>query len=166
MSPTPELNPVRIVEILNRHQVRYVIIGGIAAQLQDLPVPATIDIDLTPARDNENLEHLAAAFDELDAMLYSADEGGTWFPRHPVEYWAQYDTLHLISNHGPLDIVFVPDGAPGGFDALAPAALEVSIDTEPVLVIAPATWVALKEASGRAKDLEHLNHYYERRDNT
>jgi hypothetical protein len=72
--------------------VKYVIIGGIAAQLHDLPVPATVDIDVTPARDHENLERLARAFDELKAGLYTAEEAGTWFPRTPVEQWAQYDT--------------------------------------------------------------------------
>jgi hypothetical protein len=47
-----------MVRVLNRHGVRYVVIGGIAAQLHDLPVPATVDIDVKPARDRPNLEHL------------------------------------------------------------------------------------------------------------
>jgi hypothetical protein len=37
--PTPELDPAGIVRALNRHGVRYVIIGGIAAQVNDLPLP-------------------------------------------------------------------------------------------------------------------------------
>jgi hypothetical protein len=111
----PELDPDAIVRALNRHGVRYVIIGDIAAQLQDLPVPATVDIDVTPARDRKNLERLARAFDELEAGLYTAEEAGTWFPRTPVEHSAQYDTLHLMTLRGPIDIVFVPDGAPRGY---------------------------------------------------
>jgi hypothetical protein len=107
----PDLDPGAIARVLNRHGVRFVIIGGIAAQLHDLPVPATVDIDVTPARDRQNLERLARAFDELDAGLYTADEAGTWFPRTPVEHWSQYDTLHLMTIHGPIDIVFAPDGA-------------------------------------------------------
>jgi hypothetical protein len=36
----PELDPGTIVRVLNEHGVRYVIIGGIAAEIHDLPVPA------------------------------------------------------------------------------------------------------------------------------
>lgn len=54
----PDLDAAAIVRSLNRHGVQFVIIGGIAAQLHDLPIPATVDIDVTPARDHQNLEHL------------------------------------------------------------------------------------------------------------
>lgn len=157
----PELDPGAVIRCLNGRGVRYVVIGGMAAQLHDLPVPATLDIDITPARDQKNLERLAKAFDDLDAALYTADDAGTWFPRIPVEHWAQYDTLHLMTSGGPLDIVFAPDGAPAGYDDLARAASRADIDDEPVLVISIATWEALKQATGRAKDLEHLDRYYE-----
>jgi hypothetical protein len=53
-------------------------------------VPATVDIDVTPSHDRKNLERLADSFDELEAGLYSVDDGATWFPRRPVENWAQY----------------------------------------------------------------------------
>ena len=105
------LNPAAIVEVLVRHGVRFVVIGGVAAMVHDLPLPATIDIDVTPDRQVGNLERLALAFNELEAGLLTADAGGTWFPRHPIENWASYDTLHLMTNFGPLDIVFTPDGA-------------------------------------------------------
>jgi hypothetical protein len=157
----PDLDPAAIVRVLNNHRVRYVVIGGIAAQIHDLPVPATVDIDLTPDRGKQNLERLANAFDELEAGLYTAEERGSWFPRLPVDNWAQYDTLHLMTIHGPLDIVFAPDGASRGYDDLAPGAERLTLDGEPLLVITAATWVALKQASGRAKDLEHLDLYYE-----
>lgn len=152
-----------MIRVLNRHGVRYVLIGGVAAQLHNLPVPATVDLDLTPARDRRNLERLAAAFDELHAGLLTSDPGGTWFPRHPVSNWAQYDTLHLITLNGPLDIVFTPDGASRGYADLSRRSVQLSIDDEPVLVITTATWEALKQASGRAKDLEHLDTYYQHR---
>lgn len=136
-------------------------IGGIAAQIRDLPLPATVDLDITPARDDSNLTALADAFDELEAGLLTADEHGTWFPRVPVEHWAQYDTLHLMTKHGPLDIVFVPDGAERGFADLESDASPVEVGGTTPLVISVRTWVRLKEASGRAKDLEHLDRYSE-----
>jgi hypothetical protein len=89
-----------LIGALNAHGVRFVLIGGIAAQIHDLPVPATIDVDITPARDKENLDRLVEVFEELSAMLLTADDTGTWFPRRPAENWAQYDTLHLVTQHG------------------------------------------------------------------
>ena len=159
----PDLDIPGIVRVLNAHKVRYVVIGGVAALVHNLPLPATVDIDVTPSRDKKNLERLAAAFDTLEAGLLTAEEPGTWFPRHPVENWAQYDTLHLMTKHGPLDIVFAPDGAPRGFDDLQGSAHEqpVQADDAPALVISVATWEQLKQASGRAKDLEHLDRFYE-----
>jgi hypothetical protein len=161
VASTPELDAGAIVRVLNRHGVRYVVIGGMAAQLHELPVPATIDIDVTPARDRKNLERLAGAFDELEAGLYSAEKTGTWFPRTPVEYWAQYDTLHLMTMFGPIDIVFVPDGAPTGFAELSKQAQRIRLNGEPVLVLTVRAWETLKQAAGRAKDLAHLDAYYE-----
>ncbi|MGH9132540.1 MAG: hypothetical protein ACRDZZ_01290 [Ilumatobacteraceae bacterium] len=98
-------------------------------QIHDLPVPATVDIDVTPARDRKNLERLARAFDELEAGLLTAEEAGTWFPRTPIELWSQYDTLHLMTNAGPIDIVFAPDGAPSGYADLADDAVSAELDT-------------------------------------
>ena len=144
----PDLDIPGVVRALNAHRVRYVVIGGVAALVHNLPVPATVDIDVTPSRDPKNLERL---------------EPGTWFPRHPVENWAQYDTLHLMTRYGPLDIVFAPDGAPRGFEDLQASAEKhpVQADDAPALVISVATWEQLKQASGRAKDLEHLDRFYE-----
>lgn len=93
----PDLDIAAIVRVLEAHGVDFVVIGGAAAVVRDLPVPATVDIDITPSRSDANLERLAAAFDELDAALLTAEPDGTWFPRRPVENWAQYDTLHLIT---------------------------------------------------------------------
>ena len=65
----PDLDIAGVVRTLNAHGVRYVVIGGVAAMVHDLPLPATVDIDVTPSRDSKNLERLAKAFDALEAGL-------------------------------------------------------------------------------------------------
>jgi len=118
----PDLSIPDIIRTLNECGVRYVVIGGVAALVHDLPLPATIDLDVTPSRDDANLERLADAFDALDAALLTADDEGAWFPRRPVGNWRQYDTLHLVTRFGLFDIVFEPDGAPRGYDDLVTSA--------------------------------------------
>jgi hypothetical protein len=161
----PELDIPGLVRVLNRFGVHYVVIGGAAALVHDLPLPATVDLDVTPATDQENLSRLADAFDELQAGLLTADEPGTWFPRRPVENWAQYETLHLITNLGLLDIVQTPDGAPRGYHDIVDEADERPVLAEDAraLVISIDTWERLKLATGRAKDLEQLDRFYDQR---
>jgi len=66
-----------------------------------------------------------------------------------------------MSKYGPLDLVFVPDGAAPGYADLAASADDQQVAGSEALVITVATWERLKEASGRAKDLEHLDLYRE-----
>ncbi|MCL1586917.1 MAG: hypothetical protein M3092_00745 [Actinomycetia bacterium] len=56
-----------------------------------------------------------------------------------MENWAQYDTLHLITSFGPLDIVFFPDGAPNGYSGLVPEATRGSLEGQSVVVISVQT---------------------------
>lgn len=158
-----ELDIAGIVRVLNDRRVEYVVIGGVAALAHDLPVPATIDIDVTPKRERRNLQRLAAAFDDLEAALLRADAGGTWFPREPVENWSRYETLHLVTKLGQLDIVFSPDGAPNGFSELVGRStmLDLGIGNARARVISISAWEELKLASGREKDLEHLSLFYQ-----
>src|ERR1700682_1017617 len=63
-----EFDPQRVVEVLNRHQVEYVLVGGYAAQLYGARRP-TYDIDITPSTTLENLHRLSAALRELGAGI-------------------------------------------------------------------------------------------------
>ena len=72
------MTPLQAEEIfacLDRHQVRYVLIGGLAAVLHGSPLP-TLDIDICPLREPENLERLAAALDAMDARIRTAGLAG------------------------------------------------------------------------------------------
>ncbi len=45
---SPEFRPEAILEVLERHRVRYVLIGGFAAAIHGSPY-VTTDVDITPA---------------------------------------------------------------------------------------------------------------------
>ena len=149
-----EFNPSAIVEVLSRHKVSYVLIGGYAALLQGSGM-STIDIDIVPARARSNLANLAAALRELDAKIRAA---GT----EPLPFSASEESLqgvsvlNLTTRFGDLDLAFAPSGFAAGFDALRVGAREMTIDGVHVLVASLDDVIASKEAAGRDKDFEAL----------
>ncbi|HEX7421383.1 MAG TPA: hypothetical protein VF505_15945, partial [Thermoanaerobaculia bacterium] len=63
MSAAP-FDPLRILKTLNRHDVRFVIIGGIAGRLWG-STTVTNDLDICYGRDRANLANLASALTDL-----------------------------------------------------------------------------------------------------
>jgi hypothetical protein len=163
MVEVPRLDIQKLFEELEKEKVQYVVIGGIAAQQLGLPVPATVDLDITPKRSVENYRSLSRFFENVGAALFTAEDGGTWFPYHLLENWIQYSTLHLLTRFGLLDLVFSPEGAPSGYSELAPNSQVLSMELLKIRLITEKQWVALKVAAGREKDIEHLYLYYKDR---
>ena len=151
-----QLRLTELIAALTRNAVDFVVIGGVAAQLHRLPMPATVDLDITPSRTPENLTRLAKVFDEIDAALATAGEYGTWFPRHPISNWAQYDMIHLVTKFGLLDLVFAPEGSEDGFNELIRESQKLQIGKQVVRVISVEAWERLKIATKRDKDIFHL----------
>jgi hypothetical protein len=114
-------DPERILKALARRQVRYVLIGATAARLQGFP-RVTADADITPARDADNLERLAAALRDLEARVYteSVPEGLPFSCDSSA--LARARVWNLITAAGRLDIIFEPSGT-RGYDDLAASAV-------------------------------------------
>jgi hypothetical protein len=114
-------DPERILKALARRQVRYVLVGAIAARLQGFP-RLTADADITPARDADNLERLSAALRDLDARVYTESvPEGLPFSCEPGML-ARAGVWNLITDAGRLDVIFEPSGT-GGYDDLAASAV-------------------------------------------
>lgn len=62
------LDAQRILEELARHEVNFVLVGGMAAQTHG-NTRMTNDVDLIPAPDTHNLERLTEALRALDARV-------------------------------------------------------------------------------------------------
>jgi hypothetical protein len=141
--------------VLERHGVRYVVVGALAAAAAGAPV-VTRDLDITPAREVENLERLEAALRELDARLRTAsDVVGVPFPIE-AEVLAGAEIWTLATRVGELEVVFEPAGT-RGFDDLRRGATRLEIaDGVDVLVASLADVVRSKEASATAKDVAQL----------
>lgn len=153
--PPPPFRPEEILAALARHEVRYVLIGGLAATLRGSPYP-TADVDITPASDRPNLGRLAAALRDLGAKLRI--EGH----QEPVEWpldersFDQGTTWTFTTRFGFVDVCIRPDGTQGFADLRRDASAEQLTDTLTVWVASLADVIRSKEAAGRDKDLRAL----------
>lgn len=154
----PELSDDHVAAIcgvLVDHGVRFVIIGGMAARLHDTG-HATIDVDICPSTDDANLANLAAALRELAARLrVEGDPDGVPFDPHP-DALRQVTMMTLITQYGPLDLCFAPDGFPEGYDTLNEHASIIVVAAVDLPVASLEDIVASKRAAGRPKDIVAL----------
>ena len=152
----PALNPAAIVAALNRHQVRYVVIGAFAAIAQQAPMPATRDIDLTPDTSQENLAGLSQALTDLGARIRTeAAPYGLVFA-HDATSLAAAEVWNLVCADGEFDISFHPSGFAGGYAQLAVNAHRLRVGDVEVVVADLADVIQSKESAGRPKDLRVL----------
>lgn len=152
----PSFHPAAIVAALNRHEVRYVVIGAFAAIAQQAPIPATRHIDITPDASTENLARLSRALTELGARLRTeAEPHGLPF-RHDATSLAAADVWNLICADGEFDLTFRPSGFAAGYAQLAAGAHRLRVGDVEVVVADLADVIHSKESAGRSKDLQVL----------
>ena len=146
-------NGEAIVEVLHRHGVDFILIGGFAAVAQGSPIP-TNDIDITPVQEHDNFAKLSAALSELNAMVRA--EGVDPLPfTHDADSLAAVQVWNLTTTYGDLDISLVPTGT-RGYDDLRRDAVEIDLRGTPVLIASLADIVRSKAAAGRDKDRRAL----------
>jgi predicted nucleotidyltransferase len=148
VSTPPELDVPAVLEVLRRHEVEFVLIGGLATIHWGSPF-LTWDIDITPQRSIENLDRLSAALTELDAHIRSGDEAFAF--SHTGRSLADSGVWNLRTPHGDLDISFVPNGTQG-FDDLNRDASDERIAGIEVRVASLADIIRSKQAANRPKD--------------
>lgn len=147
---SPEFEPGRLVEVLARHAVEYVLIGGFATVQHGSPF-LTQDLDITPAKSAGNLARLSAALDDLNALVRtSAEPDGLPFA-HDGSSLGDALVWNLSTDFGDLDISFVPDGT-SGFDDLRRDADIIEIHGIEVRVASLADVIRSKQAANRPKD--------------
>jgi hypothetical protein len=147
---TVEFRPEALLEVLARHGVRHVLIGGFAGVIHGSPY-VTTDIDVVPDETPPNLERLSAALDELHARVWTETEPAGLPFDHDATSLAAARTWNLITDHGRLDITFEPSGT-RGYGDVARDAVHLTILGAEVDVASLADVIRSKEAAGREKD--------------
>lgn len=155
MSAFVPYEPDLLLEVLERHRVRYVVVGGFAAQLRGSPFD-TVDVEITPERTHRNLTRLVKALEELGARIrVDGDAEQPELVLEPVSI-ERFQNLALITTHGNLDICLIPDGTRGYGDLRKGASRERITETLEISVASLADVIRSKEAAGREKDRLHL----------
>ncbi len=149
MDPATSFQPERVIQLLGRHGVRYVLIGGLAAVTHGSPL-VTQDIDLCYARDIDNLGLLAAALREVNSRLRGADADLPF--RMDTRTLRSGDVFTLTTDVGWIDILGTPAGS-SGYDDLARTAETFDLFGYRVLVASVDDLIRMKRAAGRPKDL-------------
>lgn len=146
----PRLRARPILECLDRHQVRFILIGGLASIHWGSPFP-TEDIDITPERSKDNLDRLSAALTELGAKVRTqAEPDGLPFA-HTGASLADAGVWNLVTEYGDFDISFVPNGTEGYTDLVRDAATDTVHGVE-IRVASLADIIRSKQAANRPKD--------------
>lgn len=147
-----EFRPRGLLEQLAASGVDFVVIGGIAATLHGSE-RATFDLDICPAPDPANLDALADALVELGAALRGIDDDLPFVP--DARTLAGVEILTLITRLGALDVILHPPGSPP-YAQLRRRATVVDLGEAELRVAAVDDLIAMKETTGRAKDVEDV----------
>jgi hypothetical protein len=142
--------PLDALEMLVKHRVRFVVIGGYAGQLRGSP-SITGDTDVCYARDGENLERMTRALKELHAGLRGAPKDLPF--RLDTKTLKAGDHFTFDTDAGALDILGHPSGIPGGYGELERVADELDLGDFTVKVASIDDLIRMKRAAGRPKDL-------------
>jgi hypothetical protein len=142
----------RILETLSRHDVEFILVGGVCAVLHGAPV-STFDIDLVHARTGENISNLLAALKELDTRF--RDPAGREL-RVQASHLASAGHQLLMTTAGPLDLLGeIGDGL--GYEELLPNSSVLELrEGLTIRLLDLETLIETKQSVGHEKDLAVL----------
>lgn len=167
--PRAQADVPRLVAVLARHDVRYVVTGSVAARLHGVALEHR-DFDVVPDPDPDNLRRLFDVLREIEAMPFGfghwvTDDDGrrrwiteeatperfaAWAPR--VDDPASYD--HLFPTRlGDFDVV--PE-LTGRYEVLVRRAVRLDVEGVPVFVAHVDDLAGPLEAAGKPRHLERL----------
>jgi hypothetical protein len=111
----PHFDPYGLLQALDRHRVKYVVIGGFARVLQGTE-ELTRGLDIVPSLRGDNLRRLDEALEEIHARRTGGQE-----LEHLASGPLPDPAVELLTDHGELKVIPTPIGTQG-YDDLRRAA--------------------------------------------
>jgi len=155
----PPLQAAELLQLLDRHDVRYVVVGGLAATVHGA-TRVTFDIDLVPEWTDGNLERLATALREAGAELQAP--GSPTPTAFPIDARSlrRFEVSTWRTRLGDLDVIIgtptTTRGVLARFESLEQRAVEREAFGVTILVAALDDIIESKQALGRESDLVAL----------
>ena len=144
-----EFRPRRALAVLSEGDVRFVVVGGIAAAMLG-SMRETTDLDVIVDRSQDNLARLAAVLTQLGARVKGS-------VRPPVAIApALLEGMTLVTfetDAGEVDVLMVGKGG-WTYEQIIDGAETVDVAGKPVRLISVDDLIAMKRAAGRPKDME------------
>jgi hypothetical protein len=139
----------RAFEALRGGQVRFIVIGGVAATAHG-STQLTNDLDVVYARDAENIARLATSLAPHHPYLRGVPPGLPFkFDAATIKRGLNFT---LETDFGPLDLLGEATGG-GTYDALLPHTITLDLFGGDCLCVDLPTLIRLKRAAGRPKDI-------------
>lgn len=149
MTPEERFEPIAMVEVLQRHAVDFLIIGGIAGRLHG-STTMTRDLDICHAWTPQNLERLATALREFEATLRGAEPGLPF--KLDARTLRNGRNFTFSTKYGSFDCLADPGGGMT-YELLLPNAEWADLDGVRVRMASLDDLIRMKRAAGRRKDL-------------
>lgn len=142
------MNPARLLQALAEGDVRFVVVGGLAAVAQGAPV-VTLDVDVVHERTPDNVRRLLGVLASLGASYVRAPGSPPIAPREDLLLGEGH---HILTTaHGRLDVLGRIEGG-RGYQELLPRTVESRIGDAPVRLLSLEAILEIKRVSARPKD--------------
>jgi predicted nucleotidyltransferase len=139
----------QILETLNSGEVRFIVIGGLAAMAHG-NARSTYDVDVVYARDAENIRRLATVLIPYQPYLRGAPPGLPFvFDEKTIRMGLNFT---LATSIGDLDLLGEVAGA-GSYGDLLPHSMALTLFGVKCKCASLARLIQMKRAAGRPKDL-------------
>ena len=150
MSEFREFKPDLILDTLIQNDVRFVLVGGLAAQAHGSP-SLTGDLDICYARDPDNIARLAKVLTDLSAIRRGLPSDSPRMPPLDARTLRAGGLFTLTTRYGDFDLLATPD--PGfDYEQLLVHAVTTTVHGAPIRVASLDDLILMKRAAGRPKD--------------
>jgi len=151
------LDVEKILKVLEKHNVEFMIVGGLAAVVYG-STRMTWDIDVLPNQSDENLSNLVTALKELEAGLRISDSK-TLPADFDIDSLRRSQIIECRTKYGDLDILknmLTQDFRRAEFDELAKKSTQTAAYGMSLMLVSLEDMIGSKKAARRPKDLQDL----------